>query len=347
MDSVRWSLDPWYTLLRYIETLEHECSIWKRFFESEFQTDRIQRLDITEWLDDMLHTFKVLQQKYLYDSKHVLSVSQAASGFPERFHIHQLAVPDEVVESDSEAAIRRLLIDEVFKTGHVNQWMLERIAKVRASVLQKQRKTLSLFRVRSVNLVDASNGVQHYSVCFERYCYRNIPALYVMYFDCDDEFDSGLQKELESVLDEETSRLPLLGDLATAIDRAIAPIHPCWVGRITVGPIFISRMTRDDHELQQVLDQNFDLGVSAASRLIYEYVVSEKSFSSQRLYDAVGRSHTKLQEFAVRQFDEECRARQVTYVEKHLFAPHVVVQNVSEEFRSSIGHVIQSRGEIR
>jgi hypothetical protein len=196
-----------------------------------------------------------------------------------------------------------------------------------------------------VRLIDVVEDRYRYELLFERYCYRNIPTLYVMYFVCNGEFDTVLRGELETVLEEETSRLPLLGDLAVAIDRAIAPIHPSWLGRITAGPIFISQMTRDDHELQVVLDQSFACGEAAASRLIYEYVVSEKDFSAERLYDAKGRNHSRLQEFAVRQFDDECRLRQVTNVEKHLFAPHSVVQNISEAFRSSIGHVIQPRGE--
>ena len=345
MNNVRWTLDPWYTLLQYIKTVERECSVWKHFFETAFQSDQIDRQHIALWLDDMLRTFAVLEQKYLYDAKQVLSVSQIASGFPERFHIHQLAVYNESADVVSEASVRRLFIDELFKTKHANQWMLERIAKVRASNLQKQGQVLSLFRIRSVQMIGISKGVYRYALCFERYCYRNIPALYVMYFDCDGEFDASLQKELEIVLEEETSRLPLLGNLATSIDRAIALVHPYWIGRIAIGPVFISQMTHDDHELQQVLNQNFELGAVAASRLIYEYVVSEKSFSAQRLYDAHGRNHSTLQEFAVRQLDEECQSRQVTYVEKHLFAPHFIVQNISEAFRSSIGHVIQSQGD--
>ncbi len=345
MGDVSWTLDPWDALLRYISTLERECDIWRRFFESDFQSDHIGRDDVLSWITDMSRTFTVFRQMYVYDSKHTLSVSQVASGFPERFHVHQLAVYDESADSVSEASVRRMFLDDLFKHKHANQWLLERVAKAGAASLRKQGPVLALFRVRSVRCIDIIEGQRHYAMIFERYCYRNIPALYVMYFDCDGEFDAVLQHELEVVLEEETSRLPLLGDLATAIDRAIAPIHPYWVGRVTAGPIFISRMTRDDHELQQVLDQNYELGAAAASRLIYEYVVSEKSFSAQRLYDAKGRNHSRLQDFVIRQLDEECRSRQVTHVEKHLFAPHFVVQNVSEIFRSGIGHVIQSRGE--
>jgi hypothetical protein len=69
-------------------------------------------------------------------------------------------------------------------------------------------------------------------------------------------------------------------------------------------------------------------------------VMAEKAEPVQQLRDPQGRQHAFLQRFAVKELHDECSERRITALEKHLFAPHHIVQALGQEFRRAIGHRI-------
>lgn len=345
-------MPQWHALNTYAATMEGCIAAWKHVLQTACKLEHMPTTVAVDWVDRVLKTIKLLRNEYVYDSMRTLGVYPVGSGFPERTHIQllmQLHREGVITRSTvTEQDFRRSFLDQLFQQRSVNYWMLERIAKAHVKKTLQTVKPVGLFCMLGLEQIGTINGRMIYRCRFERYCYRHIPSLYTLVFECSepDGINDTIMAELLPILEEETSQLPLLGSFAEKVDQAHALIHPKWVGRLVLGPVFISGVTKDNHELQRVLDAAYAPEQSGAvSRIIYEYIVSEKVVQVSRLFDAVGRKHPELQQFAVRQFDTECLARKVTYVEKHLFAPHAIVQRLSDHFRSEIGHTIQIQGE--
>lgn len=341
-----WDMAPWKGLSAYTETMQGVVRSWRTFFEGEFSPEHFTKKELWEWSKRLEVTFSTLREQYYYDTLQSVQVHPVASGFPEMTFVRILNSMHQQLKgkensSASSASLRRLVLDSLFEYQRVNQWLLERTAKARAREILTLAEPIALFKVRSMTQFPEITGRRVYACCFERFCYRHIPSLYLILFEYSGEGEFGgadLQAFLR-VIEEDTSNLPLLGRFAERLDLALAPIHPKWVGRISLGPVFIAHTTKDEHQLQQTLNEYTPPGeLAAVSRIIYEYVMSEKEYSSLRLFDSRGQPHTILQDFAVKQSDDECRARTVSHVEKFLFAPHNIVQSLSEEFRREIGH---------
>lgn len=309
--------------------------------ESDFTPDHFTPEDISSWLSRFEHSMLALRDHYVYDSMRTMRIHPAGSGLPERLNIRVLETMREgAVVSDY--SLRESWLNHLFDNEAVNHGLLERIAKNAARARIKQYGTLKLFGINRLQRLPNENGKPKYVCCFERYCRLHRSSLYVLVFESsEDPLDSELLKELSLVLREESSSLPRLGTMARHIDQAIAVVHPVWLGRISLGPVFVSHVTQDEHELQETLNASAKNGeYIAASRFIYEYVLAESSEPMQTLFDPKGRKHAFLQQFAIRELHEECQERGVTELQKHLFAPHHIVQALPEEFRRSIGHRI-------
>jgi hypothetical protein len=338
--------NPWQAVLDYHACMQRVVRTWEKFIQDDFHSDYFLPEDVLPWMARVSHTFDILRDEHMFDTMRSLRVHPVASGFPERLHLRLLeAKRDALIDQNGPDvnALKSAFLDELFTTGRSNHWLLEKIAKASAASQLLQHKPLQLFAINRLQRVDSKNGTHAFVCCFERYCYRHIPSTYLIVFESSDEtLSEEVLRDLASVLKEETSHFPLLQRFAHQIDRAFISIHPKWVGRVSLGPVFISHVTRDEHMLQETLNDMTPTGVyQAASRIIYEYVASTSEVSVGRLYDPQGRAHTRLQEFAVRELDAECVERGVTSVEKHLFAPHHVIQALSEDFRREIGHRIK------
>ena len=338
MTGSHWSLNPWKGILEYLGAVQQTIQSWELFFKKDFSTDWYREDELAKWISSIAHTVEVIRYAHVYNTSASLSIASAGSGFPEQYHIHQLRQSSTPQLSDT-ASLKRAALDDLFSRGHMNHWFLEQIAQSCVKDLLLHARTLSPFRIWSVKKTEKREGHYVYRVCFERYCYRNQPSLYLVYFETDAEMSEVVIAEVAHILEEETTRLPLLGDFAQALDRAHALISPIWIGRISIGPMFISHLTKDEHELQRVLNQHAEPGrLEVASRIIYEHIATSGSVPTQRLIDPYGRAHQHIQEFAIRQIDAECSVRKVSFVEKFLFASHRTAQALSEKFRQEIGH---------
>lgn len=333
-------LEAWSDLLQYCDCMQSVIQEWRNFLSMDFSSGWFDVDEILGWFDELSRTIEVLRHLYVYDHTSRLEICVTASGFPERYHVHNLHhSPHLHDERHSLSLVRKMFLDDLLQTGTVNHWMLKRTAEARAQELYAAQSVLSEFRVRSLQVVKIEDGVYTYRCYFDRYCNRHVPSLYLMLFETSEELTETLMSELSFVLEEGTSFLPLLGNLAEEVDRALVPVRPIWLGRIGLGPVFISGITKDEHELQSAIDKSSSDGeMLAASRIVYEYVQSKGATPVQRLFDAKARRHTALQDYAIRQIDDECRVRKVTSVEKYLFAPHNVIQQLDEGFRRTLGH---------
>lgn len=341
MNIPTWTQEPWDALLRYSSALQKVVRSWGDFMEHDFVPDYFTDEDVRSWLTRFEHSMIALRDLYVYDTMRKLRIHPVASGFPERLHIRIL----DGIESDdlvSDHTLRRAWLDHLFEDQVVNLGLLERVAKNNARERIERHPTMKLFAVTRLQKITGRNGKAAYVCCFERYCRLHRPSLYVLVFESDEEtLDAKCLTDLTEVLREESSSLPRLITMARHIDHAFATIHPVWLGRISLGPIFVSHVTQDDHALQKTLDELTPEGeFSAASRIIYEHIAAEKAEPVNKLYDPQGRKHEYLQQFAVRELDEDCSERGVTAVTKHLFAPHHIIQALPEEFRRSIGHKV-------
>lgn len=341
METSLWTQTPWQALLQYSKSMQSVIRSWKSFMENDFSADYFTDEDIRSWLQRLEHSMTALRDLYVYDPLRKLRVHPVASGFPERLHVRILEnlADGEVVKDHS---LRESWLDHLFEEGSINHGLLERIAKNQAQVRINQYGTLKLFGINRFQRITNGYEKPAYVCCFERYGRLHKPSLYVMVFECSaDPLDADLLSELSDVLREESSSLPRLSTMARNVDQALAVIHPVWLGRILLGPVFVSHLTQDEHELQTALNTMTPEGeFVAASRLIYEYVVADRSESVQKLYDPRGRQHPSLQQFAVRELHKECQERGVTGLQKYLFAPHHITQALDEDFRRLIGHRI-------
>ena len=333
-------LELWDELLQYSDCMHSVIQQWRNFFAKEFSSSMFDAAEVLQWADELHRTIDVLKHLYVYDHSQRLEVCTNASGFPERYHVHYLHHSAHLHEERHVSRrVKSMFLDDVLQTGTVNHWMLKKVSESHAQELYAQQPVVTEFRIRTLQVVKVEDGVYTYRCYFDRYCNRHVPSLYLVLFESDGEITEELMNEFSLVLEAGTSFLPLLGGFAEELDRAIAPIRPLWVGRVGLGPVFISHLTKDEHELQRALDASAAASeMLAASRVIHEYVQSQGAVPVQRLLDASGRKHVVVQDYAVRQIDDECRNRKVTFVEKYLFAPHAVIQQLDEDFRRTLGH---------
>lgn len=335
-----WNLDPWKGTIDYLHLVQKTVRFWETFFsEGDFPKDWFSGTEVAAWMHDLRSTLEALRYQYVFNTAATLSVDPRSSGFPEHVHIHRLGGAQMSGETASPAQLKRAALDDLFKTKRINFWFLEEIAKANVRQLLATQRVLAPFRVRSLQKLGTGESGELYRLCFERYCFRNLPSLYLLHFEHQGDLSPELVREMHEILEKETSSLPLLGGFARRLDQAIAPIKPVWIGRVSIGPLFIAHLTQDEHALQAAVNAYADTHVSClASRIIYEYVMADGSSRTERLHDALGRKHDSIQEFAIRVLDDECAERQVSAVSKFLFAPHRIAQALDEEFRQSISH---------
>lgn len=336
----------WHALSEYHACMSAIISAWQAFFKTDFKSDHFNREEMIEWSERVATTINILRDEYTYDTIRFLRLFPQASGFPERLHLHLLETKRQLVQTDSPPNLKhmkKLFLNQLFKTGRANHWWLERIAKTSAARQLLTEQTLTPFTVTRMQQRLGESGRTVFTCCFERYCYRHIPSLYLLVFEHDEsEITAEEMSRLVDTLVSATSYFPKIGHFAQQIDKAFARIHPKWVGRVSLGPVFIANVTQDEHVLQQLLDEMTPVGTyQGIGRIINEFVLSAGEIPAGKLYDAQGHSHACLQQFAVRDIDSECLDRQVSEVHKHLFIPHRIIQAMDDEVRRELGHQIK------
>jgi hypothetical protein len=341
---------PWRALGTYCLAMDSAVQAWIAFTQKHLHFEPFERESVEAFLARLRHTFAVLREQYAYDTLHTLSIVPVASGFPERYQLRKLETaydaPIDTLEASS-ALMKRVFLDRLFGDNVPNLGLLERVAKAKTRELL-HFEPMRMFRVVSLKQVRTHDGAQMYRLCFERFCHRNMPSLYLIEFQLGSSqlLEEGLRQEIEGIVRKETKLLPRLADFARQLTLACAPIDVSWVGRISFGPVFVAHVTKDQHALQTALNAHALQGeYLTASRIICEYVATARRVPSVKLFDPKGRRHRVVHEFAVPQLHDEQHERGVTSVKKYLFAPHRVEQALTPKFREEIGHTFL--GEVQ
>lgn len=340
----------WSALLNYTACMRKIFSSWEQFFMNRDSIEWLSHEQIKDLLTRLQVTLDVLEGFHLFDSLSSLTISPENSGFPERRYLDQLIYELKDVNSDDLSQDTRILkksfLETLFSTVEINVPMLERISKAQSREVLATSSIFKPYKFNGIEELNARNGSRRAFLCsWERYLVQHLPVKYFMLFEVSDEWGSSADdvKNLSDVLREETSLITKLNSFARHIDMSNAFIHPKWVGRIILGPVFISHLTEDQHELQQALDRlSGPDEMLGASRIIYEYVVSESEEPTRYITDSYSRFHTCIQKFAVKERDPEHAERGVTHLEKHLFAPHSVIQQLDDDYCKKIGHELNS-----
>jgi len=334
----------WQPLRKYMACMSQTVDLWRGFLLTQ-TIDWLPQKEIGEWLERIKTTLNVLEELHIYDELSSLSISSQSSGFPDSKHINQAKLMLDMMEKGGSInSLKKAFLDTLFYEQSINIHLLEKVAKAKAENLLNKSDILMPFQLTMLHEIKSSTGQRAFVCSWERYVMQPFPVKYVMLFDVSDKWSPSEEEinRLKHVLMEETSLIFSLKDFARTVDRSNADIHPKWIGRIILGPVFISNVTQDDHQLQHVLN---DIAAPdeflGASRIIYEYLVSEGEESVKTLIDPRGIRHTKIQKYASR-CDGEHSERGVTHLEKHLFAPHDVIQRLDSEYRKEIGHQLNS-----
>lgn len=342
----------WSALLKYTACMRGIFDSWEQFFINRNQIEWLSHDKIQDLLVRLRVTLDVLEGFHLFDPLSTLSIAPENSGFPERRYLDQLTYELNGYQSEvgdlfqNTRVLKKSFLDTLFSTVEINVPLLERISKAQSREVLLTSNIFLPYKFNGLEELDSHGGQRRAFLCsWERYVVQNLPVKYFMLFEADDEWSNNSEdvKNLSAILCEETSLVVKLNALARHIDMTNALIHPKWVGRIIFGPVFISHLTEDNHQLQKALDRlSGHDEMLGASRIIYEYVISEGEEPVGRITDSFSRFHNCIQKFAVKERDPEHVERGATHVEKQLFAPHAVIQQLDDDYVKKIGHVLNS-----
>ncbi len=334
----------WQSLSQYIDSIRHSINQWEIFFSTR-TIDWLPASEINDWLQKIRGSYDVLEALYLYDEMKSVSFIPQSSGFVCVKHLIEMYMLknqgiDE--EDDSLEGLKRVFLDNLFSTKKINYNLLEKIAKADAKNMIREKSILVPFELTFFKNLEGKSGRRAYLCSWNTFVLQSLPVKYVMLFEATDPWypNEANLNSLGELLREESTIVASMVDFAKIIDRASASIHPKWIGRIILGPVQISNFTEDEHHLQQILDSigSPDDFIST-SRIIYEYIVAEGEQSIKSLLDPSGELHKYMQNYVARH-DGEHSKRGVTHLEKHLFAPHQVIQVLDRQYIGEIDHQI-------
>ena len=243
-----------------------------------------------------------------------------------------------MIDESALAHSKRLFLDSVFLNRRVSVGALEDVSKHSAYALLAKSEIHRPFQMLGIEERQSPTSNRKAYVCtWDRFTDR--PMHYVMVFEASvdwtphsDSF-SALVETLQNVSTHEIS----LERIARRIDISDIRIYPKWLGRIVLGPVWISHMTAGDHLLQHALDAVSSEVQQCASQVISEYVFSERESEISQVRDAQGNAHQYIQTFGVRP-EVKHRERGVAFFEETLFAPHEIIQHLDDELHRTIGH---------
>lgn len=335
-------IDP-EKLHAYMRCMHQSIDAWEDSLRKRNGVDWLSFDEIQVWLKRVRVTLEIMENVYIFDEKRSLIVETLGSGFPKRQHFDHINFTKRTARYDKGRiqTVKRSFLNELFSNGD-QMPSLDRIARSLAFDLLFQNEVLEAFHFSGIERISNNNTREDAFVCSWERISDGVPVKYVMLFDVSDGWSIREQdmNELVLILRERTLFLAPMERIARSIDVAHTMIHPKWVGRIILGPVFISGVTCDDHALQSALNiiSSEDM-MKSASRIIYEYVISEKEVPVEGVHDQKGRLHTTMQKYVVR-YEQEHYQRGVTHLEKTLFAEHDIIQKLEPDFLREIGHTI-------
>lgn len=333
--------EQWQALRSYTGMMSNMITAWEDFFHTQ-EIDWITT-DITRsWLTKLRTSLEVLESQHVYDDLDTLVVNPKHSGFPTRRHIDMLQYmyARAVADPAEHRQAKQLFLDALFAKVDAGVSALANVAKSRVTNRLASEKIIEPFGFVGIFTLKSPSTQRDAYVClWERFTDK--PMLYAMVFETDADWEQSAEvmSELCETLQSVTSLELPLAKIARRIDISDAQIHPKWVSRIVLGPVWIPDVTTDDHVIQHLLNSDTNEAHLSASRVLYEYALSEREadMSNSRIRDRNGRKHETTQVYTVRP-EPEYRGRGAAFKKETLFVPHELIQELESDTRVRMGH---------
>lgn len=295
--------------------------------------------DLEPMIDCLLNTILLLEIKYSHNPHHELALDLNESGFPHAVSIFNLE--SDIANRDSKISalpklevLKNILIDRLLSEGVQTEDVLTELATCQYfNLLDPQSMFLRFTPGRLERLDSDSEKLRRYiftwAVYGESY---NMPYFHSLVFEQDstrepmENFGDDWKNFLK-IISFSSRCVPQIGTLIHEIDDHSNHIHPKFLQRIQIGPIFNPLTSVGDvgsefcRLLQEFGDEN-----DFVLELRFETIISKGSQIGQGLFSTKG----KVREvFLIPPDDREAFENRATSVERRLMLPHVVMQNIN------------------
>lgn len=317
----------------------------------------------THFLTKFLSTIGALRMKYAYASKdRTLWVDLSESGFPHHIEISYLTADLQTRKNRlsgllSRARVVNLMLDHMIAEHKDPVHLLTQMAERTYLEMLDEEALFFTYTPGLFTLVPSENPTSpvrsyHYQwACFDSV--TNRPYLHQMMFEQDVSSEplthDGPEREaFDRVMRFEGGRAPLLGDMAVLIDDAIETIHPKWIKRICIGPLYSRLLLQErtppesgsrEHVMTQLLGQYASRDEDFVLFFTHEIIFSREQKTSTGLL-----SKRRTREiFAVPATDAECAKRRVSMLYTNILMPHYLLQHIGPEMRGAISEFGKAR----
>lgn len=315
------------------------------------------------FIDKLLFTAHVLSMKHLHEPGHNMAMDLNESGFPHYTAITglecDLALKGDVLSrTHTSEQLRESLLNSLFQGGEEDAKLVWGLARRRFHELISEENLFTQFTPGVLKKTgEKSKENRHlYLVTWANYDRKtNLPNLHAMSFEEDDDGRSienpgEIQDEFFRILKQEGSRAPKVVQLASVIDSQLPRIHPKFLERTCIGPMYAhaASFSGNEHPLVCLLEQ-----FGEPNDFILDFSVETAISSGERVSKGGwGRRGTISEHFYVHSSDPVLHDRQASSLRRFFMVPHDVLQEIDwdvDKFGAWKKHIMLSydkKGEI-
>ncbi|OHA85778.1 MAG: hypothetical protein A2591_03630 [Candidatus Yonathbacteria bacterium RIFOXYD1_FULL_52_36] len=301
------------------------------------------------YVDRVAHALHLIELRYLFDASATVDIDAQYSGFPGSYHFGVLEHDLEHGPHDgtlNQRDLRKVVLDTLFKQGAASEHLLHDLA-LRQYFDELHGAAQPFLPFEVVRLQAPAEGSTEYVIAWISFDgVKNLPCVYTMFFEYSgaEAFhrESTYMRKVAKVLSEETNAMPLMSDLAHTIDSALIDIHPKYIHRITIGPVFIPGLTCENDGILELLEnqpEHHRGAFSFAMQITHEDIQSSGQHETGAVAKELGIDR-RFEVFQVNDLDERCAERKATRVRQILLVPHRIAQSISSEDAKHLNHDI-------
>jgi len=301
-------------------------------------TDHVVR-DLKPMIDRLLYTIVLLKIKYSFNSSHELALDLNESGFPHAISIFQTVNDlNRKVDLARNVAgvetLKNILVDKLLTTGADTTEVLSDLSKSEYANLLDESRMFLPFTMGGLERLD-SDDKEHRRYIFTWAVYGeicNMPYFHSLVFEQDSSRepleDGGDDwKQFVDTVSFSSKHVPQIGVLIHQIDDHSNSIHPKFLERIQIGPLFtpltsVSESGADFCELLRKYGGENDFVLELRS----EKIISTGSKVTSGVFSRGGRVR---EVFFIPNDDRIAYENRATSVVRKLMLPHRVLQNIN------------------
>ena len=322
----------------------------------------------------LLNTVRALEMKYLFSDQasRPLMVDVTESGFPNHIELSEMETDlrnksAQLRDLPGLAALKQALAEELLR-GNAEPIDILRQLSLRTYYDSLHEDSLFLpfnqgrLQVAPSPLVSGKIERGTHRIAFSCFDFAsNCPYITFMTFNSEngsiDESSPEFAKLL-NVLQQEGSRAPDIGILAMSIDDALEDIHPKFLKRLRIGPLYsrviLQNRTANPADFREPYLQELLRGSNRDDDFVLllteEVIFSKRQEVTKSLFSPIGRSR---EVFAITESDPECARRRASAVQHYYLMSHDLLQQVQpvkamnlRDFAQAKKLAIDAMGEI-